>query len=397
MRRITPNLSAITLLAALLAGSVRADRITLKNGRILDCTVQEETPKKIIVSLGAGSMEIDRNQIAKIAYSKPGSAQPQPKGNILHPDNVPPAYTELAADFRQLIAARNAALDAQYMTRKLDAEIRGLEQLDSELQNSINTLTEKLVEKQKEVASVEVPSMEYQNETAIRAYNSAIRKKQVLNDEAKLIAAEITSINSRRITEAKKAPEIRRQRKAQMQPVAFYEKALQLFLPRYAEQKKTIPQKPDAATQELFEKIDRYLARFQNEVSTFEVKCRAENNSIFVPVLINETLIGEFVLDTGASSMTLTESFARKLGINPETLPVVTIITADGRKSLAKETTLMSVAVGDAKETNVRVLITPEGDQPREDGLLGMTFLKHFSVSLNGATGEIELTRFNPQ
>ena len=81
-----------------------------------------------------------------------------------------------------------------------------------------------------------------------------------------------------------------------------------------------------------------------------------------------------FLVDTGATDVAVSERMARALGLDFG--PRVTVMTAAG-PAPAWVTRLESVEVGGLRVNNVRASITPGlGDET----LLGMAFLKHFSL-----------------
>ncbi len=81
-----------------------------------------------------------------------------------------------------------------------------------------------------------------------------------------------------------------------------------------------------------------------------------------------------FLVDTGATDVSMPESAARALGL--EFGPRVTVMTAAG-PSEAWVTRLDEVTVGGIRRANVRATIT----SGNFDGiLLGMSFLKHYSL-----------------
>jgi len=94
-----------------------------------------------------------------------------------------------------------------------------------------------------------------------------------------------------------------------------------------------------------------------------------------------------FLVDTGATDVAVSENLARGLGL--EFGPRITVMTAAG-PALAWRTRLTSVRLGGLSRENVRATITPGlGAQ----ALLGMSFLKHFSIRQDGAQLVIENRR----
>lgn len=101
---------------------------------------------------------------------------------------------------------------------------------------------------------------------------------------------------------------------------------------------------------------------------------------------------GRMIVDTGASLVSITPSFAARARIhadesNPITMQVVggTVQSAPGYAQL--------VEVGSAQAANVPVLISTGNDAAygaQVDGLLGMTFLARFNVTLAGGVLELK-------
>jgi len=87
-----------------------------------------------------------------------------------------------------------------------------------------------------------------------------------------------------------------------------------------------------------------------------------------------------FLVDTGATDVAVSESMARALGLDFG--PEVVVMTAAGPAG-AWLTRLDRVSVGHLSVTGVRATITPAlGDE----ALLGMSFLKHFTIRQEGET-----------
>lgn len=86
----------------------------------------------------------------------------------------------------------------------------------------------------------------------------------------------------------------------------------------------------------------------------------------------------DFLVDTGATDIAISNAVAERLGLDFG--PKVTVMTAAG-PAPAWMTRLDSVSIGGLNHDNVRASITPGlGEQ----ALLGMSFLKHFSIRQEG-------------
>ena len=95
-----------------------------------------------------------------------------------------------------------------------------------------------------------------------------------------------------------------------------------------------------------------------------------------------------FLVDTGATDVALSERLAKAMGI--EFGPQLTVMTAAG-PIRAWRTRLDSVNVGGVILNNVRATIT---HSPMEEVLLGMSFLKHFTIRQQG--DELIIERGSP-
>jgi clan AA aspartic protease (TIGR02281 family) len=113
-------------------------------------------------------------------------------------------------------------------------------------------------------------------------------------------------------------------------------------------------------------------------------KASRQNNVIKLPVTVNGVL-GSFVLDTGATFVALNATFAQKAMVQIDQDSTVRMNTAngvtDGRRGRAAAIQLRSLQARDVPivvETDAKAAF---GDGV--DGLLGMSFLSHFKVSID--------------
>ena len=100
---------------------------------------------------------------------------------------------------------------------------------------------------------------------------------------------------------------------------------------------------------------------------------------------------GLFVLDTGASFVSVTKSFANKAKLSADIKDEVTLQTANGLAD-GLLATANSIQVGNAYSTFVPVVVVDDAKLGSEDGvsgLLGMSFLSRFVVKFG--TDSVEL------
>lgn len=118
-------------------------------------------------------------------------------------------------------------------------------------------------------------------------------------------------------------------------------------------------------------------------------------------VILNKSMSGHFetdatinggsvhmLVDTGASSVVLSNADAEAIGINPGSLNyTVSVMTANGRTSAAP-VQLSEIAIGPIARRNVSALVAQEGQL--DQSLLGMTFLSTLG-SLQMQTDQLTL------
>ena len=113
--------------------------------------------------------------------------------------------------------------------------------------------------------------------------------------------------------------------------------------------------------------------------------------TVVVDVLLNRRVTAPMLLDTGADFTVLTKQVARDIRLSAlDHLPTQEFKTAGGavRFPIA---TLQSLRVGTAEARDVEVAIDIDGHMPM--GLLGMTFLRHFKVTVDHQRGQVTLER----
>lgn len=97
----------------------------------------------------------------------------------------------------------------------------------------------------------------------------------------------------------------------------------------------------------------------------------------------------QFVVDTGATQVVLTQKDAKRIGLNPLTLSYLGIAnTANGTVRTAA-VLLETVSLGTMKDTRVRAVVN---DGQMNGSLLGMTYLNRFD-SITIKNGELILSR----
>jgi clan AA aspartic protease (TIGR02281 family) len=113
--------------------------------------------------------------------------------------------------------------------------------------------------------------------------------------------------------------------------------------------------------------------------------------TVLVDVLLNRRLTAPMLLDTGADFTVLTRQVAKDLRLSSlDRLPTQEFKTAGGTVRLPIAT-LQSLRVGTAEALDVEVAVDIQGHMPM--GLLGMTFLRHFKVTVDHQRGQVTFER----
>lgn len=137
--------------------------------------------------------------------------------------------------------------------------------------------------------------------------------------------------------------------------------------------------------------------KIRKEFEPKQVEIIQKSDHMLVDVVLNKKVNVTLVLDTGASCLLLTNSVAKKLGvdINDKKLQNVELIMADGRKVNGKLVMLESVAAQGVEAQGVAAAVLPEdaGMENFNDGLLGMSFLKNFNFKIDHRNNKLILEK----
>ncbi len=114
------------------------------------------------------------------------------------------------------------------------------------------------------------------------------------------------------------------------------------------------------------------------------------SRQIPLTALLNRNSNQKFIVDTGASMVTIPSSAARELGLDvDERSPIRKVFTAGGVQ-YAPEITLNSITVEGWEVNNVKALVLDIPNQPGW-GLLGLNYLERFRMDMNTVEGVLVL------
>ncbi len=144
-------------------------------------------------------------------------------------------------------------------------------------------------------------------------------------------------------------------------------------------------QKNQALVQEKRFKEKQRKEKYEESLKPKTANVFGSNGNVFVNVVLNKKFPATMTLDTGCSTTLLTYEMARRLKLNLKNATRVTATVADGRKVTAMRVILDSVRVdkSEARYVEANVLMPETGPMQFGDGLLGMSFLKHFAFKVD--------------
>lgn len=120
---------------------------------------------------------------------------------------------------------------------------------------------------------------------------------------------------------------------------------------------------------------------------------RRRNADVMLSKVTINGVIGTFIIDTGASFVTIDERFAKKANISLHNARKIRTYTANGVISAAL-TTAKKVELGKLSAAQVATSVISKPIGQGIDGLLGMSFLARFDVALNNR--EMRITTREP-
>jgi len=395
----------------------RGDTIWLTNGRSLtDIVVLEEGAEKVIFKQGSGKMSLPIKSVQKIERDSE-------KLNALRMDAwqtkyfyteeyAPSEFSELVAEFQHLKKVRESAMmakrrmeisassgqSAQFKVERLEREVEALREQLSEISSvaekkisQCNNLSREINALGLRIDSLDLDSDE--REYLIKKHKQLRKKWQSLSRISDQYAARRASV-VKQINDGLSATQRARQEietgktekskiHARMLP---YVNAIESMLANFTEC--ATPENREQHP-EFFKGMESMLTGMLDDLKIDMVPVLRNGDQLLVKALLNGEIEATLLLDTGATSTTLSKALATRLGIKEESKGVS--ILADGSRVTTSRVTLDSVKVGSAVREKVAASVFDEPPGIGVDGLLGMSFLKHFKVQLDTENNQVEL------
>jgi len=146
---------------------------------------------------------------------------------------------------------------------------------------------------------------------------------------------------------------------------------------------------PDSFSDKI-ELLENQISELKGQAGKIVIRFTPGSKHIPVQGIINGKVKQNFVIDTGASFVTIPTSTVKALGIRiDQNAPVTKVSTAGGVKN-AREIVLKSITLDRCNVNNIKVLVLDIPGQPKL-GLLGLNFLHYFHMEINNKNGTLLL------
>jgi len=365
------QVAALALAALVVPGPVYPDVVHLKNGRQLEGVILEESEEGIVLDIGMGSTTIAASRVERVERSDSAENENTRKvwrTTYISANDLPEELRPIMKRYDRLKAMRESALRS---AREMPIAIRKMEATRKQLAARQEAYRK---------ASVRLAAMSVDDD--VNSYNRAVEKNNG-------IVAKVNEDQSR-ITKLQK--EVERMENSisdySSESTLFEQEAVPVLAPYLAG-------RGDDVAQAWVSRTSEALASHGSDFSKLTVPIREINGGTIVQVQINGSDPVPFILDTGATAVTLSETLARQLRIPYDLKKGSEVRLANGTTAKAFPVLLDTVQVGDASANDVRALILQRSPGVGVQGLLGMTFLKRFEVQLDANSSKLVLKKLN--
>ena len=369
LQRIAQH-GGLAVIGTFLALTAFADTVELTNGRKLDGLVTKETTNVVTLNVGLGEVFLKRAQIKSIHRSSPEQADALRAGwktqYFTHQNFAPARLSALATRLDALSRKRQAAnLAYQSIERHRDEAVH--------LRDGIKNDEAEWVRMHQKLNDLPKPSTKSPEQ--LESYNSLV--------------AHGNSLQSAVVLKQQVLTEGQKQSDEDATRVAGYVQELSDVA---AELAGLSAESTDETT--FLAQARKQVAGYQSELRRVEVPYDDDGASLVLDVEINDEPPGKFILDTGASLVVLSKSFAQRINLEVNTNETVKMTLANGKQEDAHPLILRSVKSGEARALNVPALVTEGAPAPGLDGLLGMSFLRDFVLHFDAHSKRMELVKF---
>ncbi|MBI4422589.1 MAG: clan AA aspartic protease [Elusimicrobia bacterium] len=315
-----------------LAAAVFADTVYLKNGNQLEGVVQSETRGEVVVDIGFGTTTVPRADVRRIRRSgvrQREALKRRHRSDAFDSGRWVPKGSEKLFEGYQRLRARRETANDAKIRREALVEERG--RLLGELERLDGQAKWAAMSRVHEIALL-LPGVE----SEMQAYLAEFR------DFGELLARQ-----------GKPAP---------------------------------------GEEEEFRSELNKALGAMEEDFEKDAVDSRREGSHLIVSVVFNGKVRAKMLVDTGASVTSLTPVLAERVEPSSDRDGTAQLTLGDGRKVKARRFQAKSIEVGRTKVEGADVVVLPPPG-PGLDGLLGMSFLEHFSTEVDLRNGKLLLKR----
>ena len=355
--------------------SAFADMVYLKNKNNIEGIIEKEDENRIILNIGYGEITIERKDIDNIYRSTEQEQRALRKTwsskYFTRPEFIPESLRAMAKDFNELEDIRAKAIENKRTKDKSKDKI-------SKLENELEKLGA-------ELAKVSAKITQFKPEDNLGEYNSLV-------EESNSLLAQIRLNEYNKDIFQKQIVVLDKEVSGYFNDLSLFKKK---FKQAYADLSKDTSNKDGSY---FFEGVKKKLEEMDKDFTGHKIDYSRLGPHIIVNALLNNLVKAELIVDTGASLVVISQQIADKLGLelkDKEKERILLVTLADGTKVEAKAVLLKSIKVGEVEVENVPTAVLNR-EVTSEDGLLGMSFLEKFLVSIDPKENRLILEEFNP-
>jgi clan AA aspartic protease (TIGR02281 family) len=130
---------------------------------------------------------------------------------------------------------------------------------------------------------------------------------------------------------------------------------------------------------------------YRGSVSQISIPIKNSKNALMLDAGLRNgrhEAAGAFILDTGATYTSISQELADQLGLDLDHSETVRITTANGRIEVPK-VMLETLSVGGLEAHNVEVTVIPVRSGSQFSGLLGLSFIRQFVLTIDPQAGQL--------
>jgi clan AA aspartic protease (TIGR02281 family) len=134
---------------------------------------------------------------------------------------------------------------------------------------------------------------------------------------------------------------------------------------------------------------------YRGTASQVAVPLKSNKNALIVDATLTQgpaRTDGAFIIDTGATYTSISQEMAQQLGMNLNNSETVFITTANGRIEVPK-VTIQTLNVNGLEAHNVEATVIPVRKGSSFSGLLGLSFIRQFVVTIDPAANQLIFRR----